>query len=284
MKTGFAVLIGRSNVGKSTLLNSLVGSKVAITTPKPQTTRRPVQGVLTQGHSQAIFVDTPGILQKAKDELTEKLTSYVKNSLDGIDMILYVVDPTREIGNEERSTLRLIQDINKPKLLVINKIDDKKSNKYIDFYRDLGEDEMFDGFVEVSAIRRSNLDILERWIMDHLPEGQWMYPEGQMTNMRPEEQVAEIIREKLFLRLRQEVPYSTHVEVDAIEQRKSGSMYISARILTTDDRYNSLIIGAGGQGIKEIGQSSRKELTAISNQKVFLDLKVETDQHWIHRF
>ena len=284
MKTGYAVLVGRSNVGKSTLLNSLVGSKVAITTPKPQTTRRPVQGVLSQGDSQAVFVDTPGILQKSRDELTEKLTSYVKNSLDGIDMILYVVDPTREIGNEERSTLRLIEDIDKPKLLVINKIDDKKSNKYIDFYRDLGEKDIFDGCVEVSATRRSNLDILQRWIFDHLPEGQWMYPEGQMSNMRPEEQVAEIIREKLFLRLRQEVPYSTHVEVDEIEQRKSGAMYISARILTTTDRYKSMIIGAGGQGIKEIGQSSRKELTAVSNQKVFLDLKVETDPHWITRF
>ena len=105
-----------------------------------------------------------------------------------------------------------------------------------------------------------------------------------MTNMRPEEQIAEIIREKLFLRLRQEVPYSTHVEVEAIEQRKSGSMYIVAKIKTTDERYKRMIIGKGGQGIKEIGQSSRKELTAITNQKVFLDLTVETDPHWIDRF
>lgn len=284
MKSGFAVLIGRSNVGKSTLVNALVGTKVAITTPKPQTTRRPVQGVLTQGDSQVVFVDTPGILQKAKDQLTQKLTSYVKNSLDGIDVILYVVDPMREIGNEEKATLRLIKDLPQPKLLVINKIDDKKSNKYIDFYRDLGEEDYFDGMVEVSAIRRTNLDILTRWIFDHLDEGQWMYPEGQMTNMRPEEQVAEIIREKLFLRLRQEVPYSTHVEVEAIEQRPSGAMYIRAIIKTTDERYKRMIIGKGGVGIKEIGQSSRKELTAITNQKVFLDLTVQTDPHWIDRF
>ena len=284
MKSGFAVLIGRSNVGKSTLLNALIGTKVAITTPKPQTTRRPIQGVLSDGNEQVVFVDTPGIMQKAKDQLTQKLTGYVNAALEDIDAILYVVDPTREIGNEEKATLRLIKDIDKPKLLVINKVDDKKSKMYIDFYRDLGESDQFDGFVEVSALRRSNLDVLKRWIFDQIPEGPWMYPDGEISNLRPEERIAELIREKLFLRLRQEVPYSTHVVVEEMDQRKNGTIYIRAVIKTTDERYKRMIIGRGARGIKEIGQSTRNELAAVTGQKVFLDLTVETDPHWIERF
>ena len=147
MKSGFAVLVGRSNVGKSTLINNLVGTKVAITTPKPQTTRRPVQGVLTRPEGQVVFVDTPGVMQKAKDQLTKKLLSFVRESLKDIDVLLYVVDPTREIGNEEKQTLKMVEALTQPKLLVINKIDDPRAKLFIDTYRDLSESQ-FDGYVE----------------------------------------------------------------------------------------------------------------------------------------
>ena len=216
MKSGFAVIIGRSNVGKSTLLNSLVGTKVAITTPKPQTTRKPIQGVLTTDEGQIVFVDTPGVMQKARDELTKKLLASVKRSLQDIDVILYVADATRAIGNEEKQTLKLIEATKTPKLLVINKIDDRASEKYIDFYRDLAD--RFDDVLEVSAQRGSNLDKIKKWIFEHFEEGELMYPDFQVSNISREEQIAEIIREKLFLRLREEVPYSTHVEVNTIER------------------------------------------------------------------
>lgn len=283
MKSGFVVMIGRSNVGKSTLLNALVGTKVAITTPKPQTTRQPIQGVLTTKEGQAVFVDTPGIMQKAKDELTKKLTQYVEDSLKDIDAVLYVVDPTREIGNEEKQALKMIEHVQKPKLLVINKIDEYKSKHFINFYRDLEKTFKFDDIVEISALRGSNVDKIKHWIFRQLPEGNFFYPAHQVSNISKETQLAELIREKLFLRLRKEVPYSTHVVVNTIEERKNGTLYIDATILTTDDRYKAMIIGKGGRGIKEIGQSTRKELETVTDKKIYLDLEVEADHHWIER-
>lgn len=283
MKSGFAVLIGRSNVGKSTLVNSLVGTKVAITTPKPQTTRQPIHGILTRPEGQVVFVDTPGVMQKAKDQLTKKLLDYVKQSIKDIDVILYVVDPTREMGNEEKQALKMIEPLKQPKLLVINKIDRKESRLLLPFFHDLAE-KQFDGFVEVSALNRTNLDLIEKWIFEHLPEGELYYPDGDISNISKEEQLAELIREKLFLRLRQEVPYSVHVVVDEVAQRKNGTMYISARVLTTGERYKRMIIGKGGRGIKEIGQSTRNELEAVTEKQIYLDLSVEVDPRWVERF
>ncbi|MBU0614311.1 GTPase Era [Patescibacteria group bacterium] len=279
MKSGFAVLIGRSNVGKSTLTNALVGTKVAITTPKPQTTRRPIHGILTRPEGQVVFVDTPGLMQKGKDELTQKLNQYVESSLHGVDVILYIVDPTREIGNEEKHVLNLIKDIQKPKLMIINKIDDPASKTYIDFYRDLSPN--FDETVEVSAKSGSNLDMIEKWIFKNLPEGELLYPEHTPSNLTEEEKIAEIIREKLFLRLREEIPYTTSVQVEEIDKRDNGTFYIRATIYTTNERYKRIIIGKGACGIKEIVQSSRRELQTISQSKIFLDLTVEVDEHWI---
>ncbi len=274
-------MIGRSNVGKSTLLNNLVGTKVAITTPKPQTTRRPVQAVLTTEEGQVVFVDTPGVMQKAKDQLTKTLLTYVKESLKDIDVILYVVDPTREIGNEEKQALKIIENSTTPKLLVINKIDDRKAKNHIDFYRDLKD--QFDGVVEVSAINGSNLDKLKIWIMERLPEGEALYPDYQVSNISKEEQIAELIREKLFLRLREEVPYSTHVEVSEFVERKNGTLFVKGTIFTSEERYKRMIIGKGGRGIKEIGQSTRNELEAVTDRKFYLELEVEVDPHWVTR-
>jgi GTP-binding protein Era len=282
-KSGFAVLIGRSNVGKSTLLNSLVGTKIAITTPKPQTTRAPLQGAVNDPRGQIVFVDTPGVMQKAKDELTKKLLNSVRDSLKDIDILIYVADPTRSIGNEEKQTLKLIENIDKPKILVINKIDERAAQKNIDFYRDLLDDH-FDACIELSALKGTNLDILKDWIFDNLPQGEPYYGATEISNLGQKERIAELIREKLFLRLREEVPYSVHVVVHEIEERKNGVIYIKADILTTDERYKRMIIGQRARGIKEIGQSTRNELESVSGKKVFLDLNVEVDSHWVERF
>ena len=280
-KSGFAVLVGRSNVGKSTLMNALVGSKVAITSPKPQTTRLPIHGILTREEGQVVFVDTPGVLKGAKDILSKTLADAMKSALDDVNLVLYVVDPTRSIGDEEKTMLRLIEQIDKPKILVINKMD-LFSKPHLDFYRDLKV--KFSDVVEISAYEGTHIKPLIDKIFDHMPEGEPFYPEFQLTNMSNQEWIAELIREKLFLRLRQEVPYSVHVEVTAMEERDNNVLYIAATIFTTDDRYKSMIIGQGGQGIREIGQSSRKELEILMNTKVFLDLNVEKNAHWMLKF
>ncbi len=282
MKSGLITIIGRSNSGKSTLLNTLVGSKVAITTPKPQTTRLPISGIITRPEGQAVVIDTPGIMQKAKDPLTQKLLSYAKESLHGVDAVIYVVDPTRSLGDEEKQAMKMIEAVDKPKLLVINMIDDKASRNYIDYYRDLKD--QFDNYVEVSALTGKNTDLVEHWIFDQLPEGEPMYPEFQFTNLSNETWLAELIREKLFLRLREEVPYTTHVEVNAIEPRSEKLIYVNATIYTNSERYKPMIIGKGGQGIKEIGQSVRNELEAVTNKQYYLELDVKTDPHWLGKF
>jgi len=280
LKSGFIVLIGRSNVGKSTLMNALVGSKIAITSPKPQTTRLPVHGILTRDEGQMVFVDTPGVMKKKRDLLTKKLQQTVVQSLKDINVVGYVVDPTREIGEEEREALRLSKLSTAKRVLIINKIDEQKK-PYLDFYRDLAHE--FDAVAEVSALRGTHIATLTKTLFDLLPEGEPFYPLHQLTNMRNDFWLAELIREKLFLRLHEELPYSTHVEVLETDQRENGILYIAATIYTTEERYKRMIIGQAGRGIKEIGQSTRKELEAITSQKVFLDLTVEVDSHWMDR-
>ncbi len=281
MKSGMIAIIGRSNVGKSTLLNSLVGSKVAITTPKPQTTRRPIQGILTNDLGQAVFIDTPGVMQVARDPLTKKLANYAKESLRDVEAIIYVADPTRSIGDEEKQALRMIENIDKPKLLVINKMDKPRDAKYVDYYRDLAD--RFDNFVEASAMTNKNTDLVIKWIFEKLPEGEFLYPAFQLTNLANEEWLAELIREKLFLRLREEVPYTTHVDVNSIDIQPNNTVFVDATIYTNNERYKPMIIGAGGRGIKEIGSSTRKELEAVTGKKYFLQLHVEVDTRWLSR-
>jgi GTP-binding protein Era len=280
MKSGFAVLVGRSNVGKSTLLNNLIGSKVAITTPKPQTTRHSIHGIYTdESRGQIVFVDTPGLLQK-KDELTKKLLNVLRDSLRGVDVVVYVVDATRDIGSEEKHILRIVREAAGKKILCINKIDDREK-PFIDFYRDLGEE--FDATVEVSALRGTHLEKLRETIFSFLPEGEAYYPKGQVTNLSNEQLIAELVREKVFLRLHDEVPYGTHVVVDEISEKGTDTIYISARILTNQKRHKGIIIGKDGRGIKEVGQSARKDLENITQKKVYLDLNVEVDDRWVER-
>ena len=282
MKSGFVTIIGRSNVGKSTLINNLVGTKIAITTPKPQTTRQPIHGVMTViDEGQVIFVDTPGIMQKARDPLTKKLLKWTKDSLKDIDAVIYVADATRAIGPEEKQVLKLLEGVNKPTLLFINKTDDRTSREYVDTYRDLLE--RFDGMVEGSAMTGKNLDLVKKWAIEHMPEGEYLYPDFSVSSLSKEQQIAELIREKLFLRLHQEVPYSTHVEVEKIHEKENGDITIHATIYTHSPRHKGMIIGAGGRGVKEIGQSVRKELETISGRHVNIQLEVHIDQDWLRR-
>jgi len=274
-------MVGRSNVGKSTLLNALVGSKIAITTPKPQTTRVPIHGIVSRPEGQIVFVDTPGVFTQMRDSLSKRLTRSVSEALQDIDMVLYVVDPTREIGDEEKAVMRMMDHITCPKILVINKIDIYRKPFY-DFFMDLKE--KFTDVIEISAKQGTHVKSLIEMIYQYLPKREeTFYPEGQLTDISHERWLAELIREKLFLRLRQEVPYSVHVEVETVEER-DRVLYIKATIYTTDERYQGMIIGKGGRGIREIGQSTRKELEGVMDRQIYLDLHVEVNPHWAEQY
>ena len=281
MKSGFVVIIGRSNVGKSTLMNTLVGTKIAATSFRAQMTRHLIHGVMNTPTGQAVFIDTPGVFKDRKNPLTAKLTNKVKESLEGVNLIIYVVDPTREIGDEEKASYGMIRHLDIPKLLVINKSDlPPEKRKHQDEYESWEEN--FDQMFQLSALRASHIQPLRNKVMEYMPEGAEMYPNEQLTNLDHHFWIAEIIREKVFSIFDKEVPYSINVEVDNVEEKKDITV-ITARILTNEERYKKIIIGQKGHKIKEIGQMARKELEQATNRKIFLELEVFVDKHWIER-
>jgi GTPase len=281
MKSGLVVLVGRSNVGKSTLLNTLVGTKIAATSFRAQLTRNIIHGVMNMPDGQAVFVDTPGVFKAKRSKLTGKLTKKVQESLRDIDVIVYVVDPTREIGVEERAVYGMIRHLNIPKILVINKSDlDKTEREFQDDY--LAWEKDFDAVLPLSALRGSHVHPLKEKVMELLPEGQPLYMDDQLTNIDNYFWIGELVREKIFSVLDKEIPYSTTVEVDNVEERKDMTI-ITARILTNQERYKKIIIGKKGAKIKEIGQMARRELEQATNKKIFLELEVEVDVHWVER-
>jgi GTP-binding protein Era len=283
-KSGFAVLVGRTNVGKSTLLNALVGTKIAIVTPKPQTTRDTYHGIVHRPEGQIVFVDTPGLFKTQPSRLVQNLHHKVRDALEGIDVIVHVVDPTRAIGSEDQRVNDLVDHTAHPKILVINKLD--LPDRY---YRDtwLERGAKYASVIEVSALKNKNVDLIIQAIFRHLPVGPAQYPIGQVTNVTNEFWIGELIREKLYLQTNQEVPYTASVHVEQVEDRKDKQgqplLYIKAAILTTDDRHQRMLIGQGARKIKEIGSAARKELEVAMNKKVFLDLDVLIDEQWMER-
>ncbi len=289
MKSGFVVLVGRSNVGKSTLLNTLVGTKVAATSFRAQMTRHIIHGVMNRPLGQAIFVDTPGVFKDKRSLLSAKLFNKIKAALAGIDLIVYVVDPSRDIGPEERAVYGMIRHLKQPKILVLNKSDlPSREKKYTGDYEQWADD--FNAVLHLSALRASHIEPLREKVIDLLPEGEPLYEGEQLTNIDTYFWIAEIIREKIFSVFDKEIPYAMTVEIDDVEEKPADlardippMLIIQGRILTNQERYKRVIIGKGGQKIKEVGQMARRELEAATNQKVFLDLMVEVDPHWVER-
>jgi GTP-binding protein Era len=287
MKQGKVLLIGRPNVGKSTFLNNLIGQKVAITSPKPQTTRFPIKALFENEQGQIIFVDTPGIFGKAEDALSKKINQHTMQTLhENVDVVVYMVDHTRKRDFEEGKVLGLVRKIEKPKILVINKIDEIEGS-YLPQYKFM-ESEFKDVF-SICALQNQHIKPLMKRIFELLPEkkeGSEILTETQqkgvtpLLNMDSYVFVAELIREKVFLMMGEEIPYTTTAIVDEITERPNGIMYIKARILTTDSRYKKMLIGAGGRKIKEIGSYARKEIALATGKKIYLDLTVVTDPHW----
>lgn len=292
MKSGTVVLIGRPNVGKSTLVNNLIGQKVAITSPKAQTTRFPIHALYQDERGEIIFVDTPGIFHKAEDQLARKINQQARRAFSqDIDAVIYMIDQSRRRDFEEAKILGLVRKIDKPKILVINKIDIKEPT-YLPQYEFLKDE--FPDTVQISSLYKKHLKFLLERIFAYLPEKKATDLSKHQTfnsevvnhpypalNLDSKTFIAEIIREKIFLRTRKELPYSTTTVVDEIVERSDNHLYIKARILTFTDVYKKMLIGRGGRRIKEIGSMTRRELETATGKKIYLDLMVETDRHWI---
>ena len=304
LKSGFAVLIGRTNVGKSTLLNALVGTKIAIVTPKPQTTRDTYHGIVTRsGQGQIVFVDTPGFFKTDPSRLVANLHHKVRDAMEGIDVVVHVVDPSRSIGPEDQRVIELVDHVPHPKILCLNKLDLRelpfRSSWLARAGAVVGQASSLPGnegqpvrspyvsVVEVSALTGKNVELLIQAIFQHLPVGPAQYPDGQVTNVTNEFWISELIREKLYLQTSQEVPYTATIQVELVEDRKDRQgkpvLYIKAAILTTDERHQRMLIGQGARKIKNIGSAARHELEVAMNKKIFLDLAVLVDEEWMDR-
>lgn len=278
MKSGFVSLVGRPNVGKSTLLNSIIGTKVAITSNKPQTTRNVIQGIYNEEDTQIIFVDTPGV-HKPNHKLGKYLNKQVYSNIDDVDAILMLVDGSQELGSGDKYILEKLKEKNIPIILVINKIDKLTHDEIllkIAEYKDLYE---FSEIVPLSALKNNNVDELIKTIKNYLKDEIKYYEDNQITNKPLTFTIAEIVREKVFELTHEEVPHSLTCIVENIEKDKN-SYHINVAIIVDRDSLKKIIIGNRGSKIKEVGIRARKELEILLNKKIYLELYVKTIKKW----
>ena len=280
-KSGFVTLIGRPNVGKSTLMNHLIGQKIAITSKKPQTTRNRIQTVYTDmERGQIVFLDTPGI-HRAKNKLDEYMVNVAERTLGEVDVILWLVEPSNFIGAGEQHIIEQLKKVTTPVILIINKVDtvDKeKVMEYIDTYRKVYD---FAEIIPVSALRAQNLPAVIDMIFKYLPYGPQFYDEDTITDQPERAIVAELIREKALHALDEEIPHGIAVYIDQMKQRKGQNFFdIDATIVCERDSHKGIIIGKGGAMLKKIGSNARYEIERMLDAKVNLKLWVKVKKDW----
>ena len=280
LKSGFVTLIGRPNVGKSTLMNHLIGQKIAITSDKPQTTRNRIQTVYTDERGQIIFLDTPGI-HEAKNKLGEYMVNVAEHTMNEVDVILWLVEPTTFIGAGERHIAEQLQKVKTPVLLVINKIDTVKNQDeiltFIDAYKDICN---FAEIVPVSALKEKNTDLMTDLIFQYLPYGPQFYDEDTVTDQPMRQIAAELIREKALRMLDDEIPHGIAVTIEQMTERKNGMFDIEATIICERDSHKGIIIGKGGSMLKKIGTAARREIENLMDTRVNLKLWVKVRKEW----
>jgi GTPase len=281
-KSGFIAVIGRPNVGKSTLINSLIGQKIAIMSDKPQTTRNRILCILTQEDAQMIFLDTPGI-HKPKDKLGEYMVHAAEGTLKEVDAILFVVDATEDMGAGEFYILERLQATKKPVVLVVNKLDLIEKRRVLPIISRYSERYTFAGVVPISAKQETNLDGLLAEIRKYLPDGPQYYPDDMVTDQPERLIAAELVREKVLQLTREEVPHAIAVDIDEMTIRSNEDVYIRATIYVERDSQKGIVIGRQGVLLKEIGALARKDIEALLGSKVYLDLWVKVKKDWRNR-
>lgn len=282
MKSGFVSLIGRPNVGKSTLLNSIVGKKVAITSDKPQTTRNIIQGIYNEEDTQIVFVDTPGI-HKPNHKLGKYLNKQAYYSIDDVDIVLMLVDASQPLGPGDKFIIERLQNVDKPVILIINKIDkltrDELMEKIVE-YKDLYD---FKEIIPVSALKKKNVNEVVKVLKEYLPDSVKFYGDHDITNKSMEFLLGEIIREKVFELTDEEVPHSLTCYIEHVEKNKNNNYVLNGVIVVDRDSLKSIIIGKQGRMIKEIGMRARKDMEELLGRKVYLELYVKVIKKWRDR-
>ena len=278
-KSGFVAVIGRPNVGKSTLLNHLVGQKIAIVSDTPQTTRNRILGILTLPDAQILFLDTPGV-HKPQHKLGEYMMKSAKETLREVDLVLFVSDVTESFGPGERFILNMLEEETRPVVLVLNKVDLVPREKLLPIIQQYSLLRDFAAVVPVSAVTGENTDRLLSVIKENLEEGPQYYPEDEVTDQPERVVAAELIREKIFRMTRDEIPHSTAVEVEEMKTRENGDVFLRATIYVERESQKGIVIGAGGAMLKEVGRQARLEMENIFGSRFFVDLWVKVKKDW----
>lgn len=278
-RSGFVALIGAPNAGKSTLINQLVGAKVSIVTHKVQTTRALVRGIATHDNAQIVFVDTPGIFRPRR-RLDRAMVTTAWGGAKDADMVLVLIDAERGIKGDAETILDSLSDIRQPKILVLNKVDRVRRDTLLALAAEANEKAAFERTFMISALTGSGCSDLLDYLAEALPAGPWYYPEDQLSDLPMRQLAAEITREKLYLRLHQELPYSSHVETEKWEEKKDGSVRIEQVIYVERESQKKIVLGHKGETIRAIGQAAREDIGEILERKVHLFLFVKVRENW----
>ena len=281
-KSGFAAVIGRPNVGKSTLINALIGQKIAIMSDKPQTTRSRILCILTEEDAQIIFLDTPGV-HKPKHKLDDYMAKATEGALHGVDVVIFVVDVTEKPGAGEQYILKQLANVRAPVLLAVNKVDCIPREKVLPILANYAKVYDFAGIVPISARAEENLEGLLAEIKKYLPEGPQYYPDDMVTDQPERLIVAELVREKVLELTRDEIPHAVAVDIEEMTARPKGDVYIRAVIYVERESQKGIVIGARGALLRTIGQRARADVETLLGTKVYLDLWVKTRKDWRNR-
>ena len=278
-KSGYVAIIGKPNVGKSTLINDFLGCKLSIVTPKPQTTRKKIMGVLTKDEYQIVFYDTPGIMEP-KYELQKYMVKEAYEAIEDADVILMMAEPFEPPAVKDEELFGKLSHLNIPVILAINKVDLVEKDSLIPILSGYDKRFKFAEIVPISALKGTNLDLMLNLVVKYLPEGEPFYPEDYMTDYNERFLASEIIREKVFEFYGEEIPYSTTVEIEEFKEREAGKDFIKAIIFVERDSQKGIIIGENGKAIKRVGVIAREEIEKQIGRKVYLELWVKVMEKW----
>ena len=278
-KSGFVTIVGRPNVGKSTLLNHIMGEKLSIVSNKPQTTRNNIQTILTGDNHQLVFVDTPGI-HKPKHKLGEYMVNSAKDSIKEVDLVLFLINPDEEIGRGDKFIIETLKNQKAPVFLVVNKIDEFTQDRVAKTLQMYSEEMDFKEIIPISALKGKDVEKLVELMIDTMPEGPKYYPDDMITDVQERFVISEIVREKALRTLREEIPHGIAVDVIQMKQSPSGTWHIEVDMLCEKDSHKGIIIGKNGQSLKKIGESARYEIERFLHSKVNLKIWVKVRKEW----